>query len=170
MFDGTSISPEAVTRFRFGPPSLWASLHLQFQGACFQLSLYCVLDTTIVWATNQHVKQSQPGSCWENLANLGVQCELPTTSFSGCLAQESCREGLETPMVSVRWACLVLAPWADPRTKYPSKFVQFAFRYKFERVHTISKINKPYVLLSVPLTLKANKPVKAFEHDCQQCL
>jgi hypothetical protein len=42
-----------------------------------------------------------------------------------------------------------------------SKFMLPIFRWKFERVHSMSKIQKPYMITKVAMTLPAGKPVKA---------
>ena len=41
-----------------------------------------------------------------------------------------------------------------------SKYLTGIVRYKFERVLSISKAGKPYVITKIPLTLQAGKPIK----------
>ena len=41
-----------------------------------------------------------------------------------------------------------------------SKFLTTLVRYKFERVQSISKAGKPYIVNTVPLTLQVDKPIK----------
>eukprot|EP00438_Fugacium_kawagutii_P016842 Skav203801 [mRNA] locus=scaffold206:687751:698389:+ [translate_table: standard] len=42
-----------------------------------------------------------------------------------------------------------------------SKFIQPVFRFRYEQVGTNLKVQKPYVITSVPLKLKLKKPIKA---------
>lgn len=42
-----------------------------------------------------------------------------------------------------------------------SKFIEPIFRFRYEQVGTNLKVQKPYVITSVPLKLKLNKPIKA---------
>ena len=44
-----------------------------------------------------------------------------------------------------------------------SKFIEPVFRFRYEQVGTNLKVQKPYVITSVPLKLKLKKPVKAHQ-------
>ena len=71
----------------------------------------------------------------------------------------------------MKFACVDDAKSANkPSSKYwffkrveeveKSEWVQPCFRFKFERVQGISKVQKPYIITSVAMQLKPNVPVK----------
>ena len=41
-----------------------------------------------------------------------------------------------------------------------SQYIQAIFRFRFDRVHACTKVQRPYVYTSVPIELEASKPVE----------
>ena len=69
--------------------------------------------------------------------------------------------GKDLPKITCKWWFRTDGPAYQAWLASEKKFVDSIFRWKFERVQMCTKVQKPYMVLTAPITLSPRKPVKA---------